>query len=64
LFLLLVVQESVEFLDSEPFVFLVDLGVDIGLSRLDSASRDLRKIIGTTARSDAHGFIAGREGVD
>jgi len=45
LLLLFVVQEGVEFLNSEPLIFFINLGVDIGLSGLDSASRDLRLVV-------------------
>lgn len=64
LLLLLVVQQSVEFLDSKPLVLLVNLGVDVGLSRLDSAPRDLGNVVGSTVGLDAHGLGTGGEGVD
>jgi len=64
LLLLLVVQQSVEFLDSEPLVLLVNLGVDVGLPRLDSAPRDLGCVVSSTVGLDTHGLSTGREGVD
>lgn len=48
LLLLFVVQKSVEFLDSEPLIFFINFGVDIGLSGLNSASRDLRNVVACT----------------
>jgi len=64
LLLLLVVQQSVEFLDSEPLVLLVNLGVDVGLPRLDSAPRDLGCVVSSTVGLDTHGLSTGREGVN
>jgi len=48
LLLLFVVQKGVEFLDSEPLIFFINFGVDIGLSGLNSASRDLRNVVACT----------------
>lgn len=60
LLLLFVVQEGVELLDSEPFVFLVNLRVDISLSGVNGRSGDLAHVITSTGlRSDTHSLTLG-----